>query len=99
MGARVGFKQAIQRGIDVIFAAVPEQAIDGFGELSLPVAVFQLAAGLGKAGGQSLQFCCFPREAVARAETGSFHGIPSEAKKQFYQPARSGVSTHRQSPV
>ena len=56
MGARIGFKKTIKRCIDVVFSAVFEQAVDDFGELGFPVAVFQFAAGIGKTGGQALEF-------------------------------------------
>jgi hypothetical protein len=70
--ARVGLEQAVERGVDVILGTVPEQAIDGLGQLAFPVTVLQLAAGFGEAGGQALQ-SGFAGKTVARTKAGAFH--------------------------
>jgi hypothetical protein len=50
VGARVGLEQAVEGGVDVVLGAVLQQAVDAFGQLGFPVAVFQFAAGFGEAG-------------------------------------------------
>ena len=65
MSAGVRVKQAIKRGIEVIFSAVGEQLVDQFRELFFPEGIFQLAARFREAGRQSSKFGRIGRDALA----------------------------------
>ena len=60
---------------------MPEQAIDGFGQLAFPEAVLQLAAGFGEAGGQALQFRASGERRSRGPKRVRFIGDPENTKE------------------
>ena len=94
VGARVGLEQAVERGVDIVLGTVFEQAVDDIGELRFPVGVFQLAAGFGKAGGQTLQFGRVAGKTVARAKAGAFHRVSRKFKDVILPAAKMTHSTN-----
>jgi hypothetical protein len=81
--ARVGFEEAVERRIDVVLGTVFQQAVDGFGQLGFPVFVFELAAGVGKADGQTLQLAASRERRSREPKRVRFISVPEIQRCDF----------------
>jgi DNA-binding transcriptional MerR regulator len=75
MGHRMGVEEAVQRAGEVILRALLEQPVHQFGEAVLPEQILKLAAGFGKADGQTAELGGVGRNALAGGEAVAFHGL------------------------